>query len=188
LKRHYIADKIRELRKNKNLSLEELAKLTGFTKGYISRIENSLKPPPIYTLSRISTVLGVDVSDLLSNEPVRVEPLEIVINRSHEHFITDGRGTPYGYVYEALAQKKIGKNMEPFFITVSNKKGPPFQHEGEEFLYVLEGTLEFYFKDKTIILKKGDSIYFDSALPHGGRSLGKTPAKMLIVIYSYRRM
>lgn len=187
MKRHLIAKKIQVLRKKKNLSLEKLAKLTGLTKGYLSRIENSLKPPPIYTLSKISTVLGVDVSKLLSSEVSSLEPVEIVLNRSYEHIITDGRGTPYGYVYEALATNKLGKNMEPFLITVSSKKGPFFQHEGEEFLYVLEGELEFYFKDKTFILKKGDSVYFDSALQHGGRSLGKIPAKMLIVIYSYKR-
>ena len=114
--------------------------------------------------------------------------MEITITRNKEQAITDGRGTPYGYVYEALAQGKSGKNMEPFLVTNSFKGRTDFQHEGEEFLYVLEGTLEFLFRDKSFILEKGDSAYFESGFPHGGRSLGDVPAKIMIVIYSYKRM
>lgn len=185
---HTIARKIKELRTAQGLSLVRLAQMTGFTKGYLSRIENSAKPPPIYTLSKISIALRVDVSKLLSDEVFSAEQSEITIKRNAEHSITDGRGMPYGYVYEPLAPKKLGKNMEPFLITVSFESSNDFQHEGEEYLYVLEGKLEFFFKDKSYILEKGDSVYFDSAFPHGGRSLGVEPAKIMIVIYSYKRM
>ena len=188
MEEHSIAKKIRELRTARNFSLERLAKLTSLTKGYLSRIENSAKPPPIYTLSKISTALGVDVSKLLSDEAISAEPLEITITRNAEHAVTDGRGTPYGYVYESLAPKKLGKNMEPFVITVSFESRNDFQHEGEEFLYVLEGKLEFFFKNYSYILEKGDSVYFDSVFPHGGKSLGAEPAKIMIVIYSYKRI
>lgn len=190
MKEHFVAEKIKELRKSKHLSLEKLAKLTGLTKGYLSRIENSPKPPPIYTLSKISSALGVDVSNLLSNSEkiVPLEPTEITITKNSDHVITDGVGTPYGYVYEALASKKLGKNMEPFLVTDSFKWRTDFQHEGEEFLYVLEGKLEFFFKEKSYFLEKGDSVYFDSVFPHGGKSLGEVPARILIIIYSYKRM
>lgn len=187
--RHLIGHKIRELRKKKRLTLQKLAELTGLTKGYLSRIENSAKPPPIYTLSRICSALEIDMGILLSDNKVSyLEIPEIVLNKADEHIITNGRGTPYGYIYEALAVNKPGKNMVPFLVTVGPKKRGLFQHEGEEFIYVLEGELEFYFKDQTFVLKKGDSVYFDSMFPHGGRSLGKSPAKMLVVIYSYKRI
>lgn len=190
MKEHSIANKIRELRTTKYLSLEKLAKLSGLTKGYLSRIENSPRPPPIYTLSKISTALGVNVSKLLSDfdDSDLPETVEITITRNAEHAITDGRGTPYGYVYEALASRKLDKNMESFLITVSFESKTDFQHEGEEFLYVLEGKLEFFFKDQSYILEKGDCVYFESAFPHGGRSLGNEPAKIMIVIYSYKRV
>jgi transcriptional regulator with XRE-family HTH domain len=188
MEEHSVANKIRELRTGRNLSLEKLAKLAGLTKGYLSRIENSPKPPPIYTLSKISTALGVDVTKLLSEDAVSQEAVEITITRNAEHAVTDGRGTPYGYVYEALAPAKPGKNMEPFLVTVSIENEADFQHEGEEFLFVLDGKLEFFFKGKSYILEKGDSVYFDSAFPHGGKSLGEVPAKIMIVIYSYKRM
>jgi transcriptional regulator with XRE-family HTH domain len=175
---------------SKELSLEKLASLTGLTKGYLSRIENSPKPPPIFTLSKISAALGVDLPTLLSDSDTSVLPesMEITVTRNSEHVITDGRGTPYGYVYEAIAQKKLGKNMEPFLVTDSFEPRADFQHEGEEFLYILEGKLEFFFKGKSYILEKGDSVYFDSAFPHGGKSIGEVPAKILIVIYSYKRI
>ena len=188
MEEHTIARKIKELRTAQRLSLVKLAKMTGFTKGYLSRIENSSKPPPIYTLSKISAALNVDVSKLLTDNIPSPELPEITVTRKTEHLTTDGRETPYGYVYEPLAPKKLGKNMEPFLVTVSFEAKNDFKHEGEEYLYVLEGKLEFFFKDRTYILEKGDSVYFDSAFPHGGKSLGEEPAEIMIVIYSYKRI
>ena len=185
---HLINHNIRELRKRRKLSLSKLAELTGLTKGYLSRIETSPKPPPIYTLSRICAALGIDIPRLLSRDGVSsLETVELAVTRADEHVITNGRGTTYGYIYEGLAINKSGKNMEPFLVTVGPKKKCLFQHEGEEFIYVLEGEIEFYFKDQTLILRKGDCVYFDSVWPHGGKSLGKSPAKMLVIIYSYKR-
>ena len=82
--------------------------------------------------------------------------------------------------------------MEPFIVTVSFNneidKEIDFRHEGEEFNYVLEGRLEFFYEGKSYcVLEAGDHIYFDSARPHSARSLGEKEAKVLIVIYSYKR-
>ena len=62
-----------------------------------------------------------------------------------------------------------------------------FSHDGEEFMYILEGVHEFIYNNKKYILNEGDSIYFDSRIPHTGRSMGKKRAKMLAVMYSYKR-
>jgi transcriptional regulator with XRE-family HTH domain len=188
MKEHQIAKKIRDYRLARGLSVEKLASLAGLTKGYISRIERSAKPPPLYTLSKISTALGVDVPALLSDTLPALPAAEITISRNKEHLVTDGRGTPYKYVYEALAPGKLGKNFEPYIITVSSDKRANFRHEGEEFLYMLEGKMEFNFKDQVYVLEQGDCVYFDSAFPHGGRSIGEATAKMLVVIYSYKRL
>lgn len=186
--KHVIGKRIREERKKRGISLEDLAALTGFTKGYLSKVENSTKPPPIYTLVRISDALKVDLATLLLEQTGSDPSVEIDVTRKDGRFITDGRGTPYGYIYEGLALNKRGKNMNPFIVTVSGKGDALFSHEGEEFLYVLEGSLEFYFRDKVYRLEEGDCIYFDSAVPHGGKSLGDKPAKILIVVYSYKRL
>jgi mannose-6-phosphate isomerase-like protein (cupin superfamily) len=92
-----------------------------------------------------------------------------------------------GYHYEALAHQKSGKNMEPFLLLPAFDEKAIFSHDGEEFMYILEGVHEFVYDDKKYILQEGDSIYFDSRIPHTGRSMGKKRAKILAVMYSYKR-
>ncbi len=186
-----ITKRLRELRKRNNLRLEQLAERTGLTKGYLSRIENSKHPPPISTLSRIASALGVDVTELFPKTGATGQSEELAISRNNQRVQMDRRGTPYGYIYEDLALDMKGKNMEPFLVTVGFDQKidiqTDFRHQGEEFIYVIEGKMEFYFKGESYILEHGDSVYFDANIPHSGRSVGKKRAKILIVIYSYRR-
>lgn len=190
-----LTKRLREIRLSKKFTLEKLAKLTGLSKGYLSQIENSDQPPPIYTLSRISEALGIDVSDLFSRAAA-MPYQKIVVGRRDEHKPLLSRGGTsgrVGYTYEDLAPHKKGKNMEPFIVTVGFDTKidiqKDFQHEGEEFNYVLEGTLEFFYEGRSYcILEAGDHVYFDAEKPHSARSLGETEAKVLIVIYSYKRL
>lgn len=187
-----LTKRLKEIRLNRKLTLEKLAALTGLSKGYLSQIENSDQPPPIYTLSRISNALGIDISELFTHADT-VPYQEIIVGRCDEHRLLSGAGTPYGYVYEDLASNKKGKNMEPFIVTVGSNRRidvqKDFRHEGEEFIYVLEGTLEFFYDGKSYcVLEAGDHVYFDADKPHSGRSLGGKEAKILLVIYSYKRL
>jgi len=192
-----IVKKIKEMRLSRNMSLEKLAELAGLTKGYLSRIENSTNSPPVSTLAKISKALNLDITEFFSNNLSLPQPVDISITKKNERLkvggnerLRAGQGeTPYGYIYEALAYRMAGKNMEPFTITLSDQSSNvEFQHEGEEFLYILEGTVEFFYKGKTYILEKGDSIYFNSGIPHSGRSIGNKKAKFLCIIYSYKRI
>jgi len=187
-----IPKRLKQLRKQKNLKLAELAERTGLTKGYLSRIENSRNPPPIATLGRIAEALGADITDLLPKTGGPVEDVELVISRKNQRKEIDKRGTPYGYIYEGLALEKKGKNMEPFIVSTGFDHKvdiqTDFRHQGEEFIFVLEGRMAFFFKGKSYILEEGDSVYFDSDIPRSGRSLGEKKAKILIVIYSYKRL
>jgi len=191
-----LTKRLREIRLGKKFTLEKLAKLTGLSKGYLSQIENSDQPPPIYTLSRISKALGIDVADLFSHSAT-VPYQKIVVGRRDDYKRSLNRsGSSYGdvgYTYEDLAPNKKGKNMEPFIVTVGFDTKidiqKDFQHEGEEFNYVLEGTLEFFYEgQRYCILEPGDHVYFDAERPHSARSLGEVEAKVLIVIYSYKRL
>ena len=88
----------------------------------------------------------------------------------------------YDYIYYALAYKKDNKLMEPFLIEVRNKKeSTPFSHPGEEFNYLLKGRAEMYIDGKTYRMEEGDSIYFDSSLPHYARSISDKNAFFLLV-------
>jgi transcriptional regulator with XRE-family HTH domain len=187
-----ISKRLKQLRKQNNLKLAEVAERTGLTKGYLSRIENSKNPPPISTLGRIAEALGVDITDLLPKVGGPVQDQELAISRKNQRKEIDKGGTPYGYIYEGLALEKKGKNMEPLLVSVGFDQKvdiqTDFRHQGEEFIFVLEGRMEFFFKGKSYILEQGDSAYFDADIPHSGRSLGKRKAKILIVIYAYKRV
>jgi transcriptional regulator with XRE-family HTH domain len=193
IRENSLTKRLKEIRKGKYITLETLAKLTGLSKGYLSQIENSDQPPPIYTLSRISGALGVDMADLFTHSPATVPYQAIVVGRRQGRKPLRKDGTPYGYAYEDLAPDKRGKNMEPFLVTlefdnpVDIQKG--FRHEGEEFHYVVEGRVEFFYDGKSYcVLEAGDHIYFDAEKPHSGRSLGDKKAKVLVVTYSYKRL
>jgi transcriptional regulator with XRE-family HTH domain len=188
-----LTKRLREIRQSKKFTLDKLAKLTGLSKGYLSDIENSDQPPPIYTLSRISKALGIDIVDLFANTPDTIPYQPIVVGRASEHNPMTRDGTQYEYIYDDLAPNKKGKNMEPLLVSVAFENHvdiqKDFRHEGEEFNYVLEGRLDFFYDGKShSILETGDHIYFDADRPHSARSLGDKKAKVLIVIYSYKRL
>lgn len=182
-----IAKNIKKFRLEKKISLEGVGKLCGLTKGYVSKIEHADKAPPFSTLSKIANALNTDISLLLADESEIPDHLSLCIIRKNERKEVVSRGTLYGYHYNALAYKKVGKNMEPYIIEPAFEEKAVFSHEGEEFMYVLEGKHEFYYDGRKYILEEGDSIYFDSINPHSGRSLGKKKAKILAVMYSYKR-
>lgn len=181
-----IAKNIKSIRLNKRMSQGTLADLCGFTKGYISRIEKSDKPPPFTTLDKIAKALNIDLTLLLSEESELPRDTKICIVKKKEGKTISATNL-HGYHYIALAHKKSGKNMEPFIIMPAFKEKAVFSHEGEEFMYVLEGTHELIYDNRSYILEEGDSVYFDSITPHTGRSLGKKRAKILTILYSYKR-
>lgn len=181
-----IAKNIKKIRLENNLSQEKLAELSGLTKGYISKIEKSNTAPPFSTLSKIANALNADITTLTAEELELPEDIDLCIVRKGEGKKIS-TATLQGYHYEALAYKKKGKNMEPFLLMPAFEEEAVFQHEGEEFMYVMEGVHEFIYQDRKYLLKEGDSIYFDSRIPHTGRSIGKKRALILAVMYSYKR-
>jgi transcriptional regulator with XRE-family HTH domain len=182
-----IVKNIKATRQTQKISLERLAKLTGLTKGYLSKIENSHKAPPFSTLIKIAYALKTDVNLLMAYNSETPGDFPFCIIRKNERKEVASRGKPRPYHYEALAYKKLGKNMEPYIIESDSHERDPVSHEGEEFIYVLEGRQEFTFGSEKYILNEGDSIYFDSIVPHGARSLGDKKSKVLAVMYSYKR-
>jgi transcriptional regulator with XRE-family HTH domain len=188
-----IADNIKTLRKQKKITLQELANVTGLTKGYLSKVERSKKAPPYSTLNKIAMALGVDAAFLLGEQLNESADTRLSFTRKGEGKIVDmvkslSEGSLYGYGYEALAVDKPGKNMEPYIIEPAFDEDAVFQHEGEEFMYVLEGRHELLYGGRNYLMEKGDCVYFDATVPHTGRSLGKKKAKLLAVMYNYKRL
>jgi transcriptional regulator with XRE-family HTH domain len=180
-----IGERISELRARLDMTLDQLSSLTGFTKGYLSKIENSKKVPPIGSLSRIARALKTDITRLLQAAPPPADDHGFCVVRAAERRPVMRGGTAFGYDYVSLADAKSDKKMEPFLFTFPSEidKYVFFEHEGEEFLFVLSGKVEWQAGGKKLILEPGDSIYFNARLPHRGRSLGGE-ASALVVVYS----
>lgn len=178
-----IGKRIKAFRINKRITLEQLADQAGFTKGYLSRIEKSEKSPPVSTLGIIARALDITISTLLGEEN---HYTSIGIVKKKERPLIARDGSAFGYSYEAIAHKFPNKKMEPFILTlpVNLKKKSIFQHEGEEILFVLEGTMKFFHGNQEYIVEKGDCLYFDSSFPHFGESLGRKEVKCFMVIYT----
>jgi transcriptional regulator with XRE-family HTH domain len=182
-----IGSKIKSLREKKRLSIENIAKKTGISSLLLSQIEGEVVTPPIATLLKVSRALDTSIGYFFSEAPsdkrsviVKKGEGKRLQRRSHEE---QGK---IGYIYESLAYPKAEKSMEPFLVEFERKEKKDlifFNHKGEEFLYILEGLLEFNSDEQTCELSPGDSLYFDSDLPHAFRALGKKNARALVIIY-----
>ncbi len=165
-----IGKKIKEIRENKGISLQELSKLTGFSSAILSQVENHLEAPSLGTLFKIAKALEFDIGDLFGIECKN----PFAMTRSDERekvarFASNDGATRYGYTYMSLGMAKQNRKLEPFVVilepeTIKNEK--PYTHEGEEFIFVLEGKVEVILDKKRDILEPGDSIYYDSKVPH----------------------
>ncbi len=177
-----IGRRIKASRINKKITLEQLSNQTGFTKGYLSRIEKSEKSPPLSTLGIIARVLGITISFLVGEEEQKTS---FGIVKKKERLLIV-RGNSLDYSYEAVAHTFPNKKMDPFILTLplKPKKKTIHEHEGEELLFVLEGRMKFLHGKEEYILEEGDCIYFDSSLPHFGESVGRKEAKCLMAIYT----
>lgn len=182
-----ICANIKKLRKKNGLTLEKLAALTGMTKGYLSKIERSKKAPPYTTLNKIAAALGVEVTQIFEKNIAPLEDIKVHFEKAADLKLIKATSQLSGYNYNVLASGKPGKNMEPFIIYSPFELTKMYSHEGEEFIFVMDGICEFIYGDQTFLLEKGDHIYFDSLVPHAGKSLGDKEAKLLVVVYYYKR-
>ena len=179
--------KIRGLREIRGVSAEDLSKRCGLTVEEITDIENGTLLPSLTPLLKISRGLGVRLGTFLDDAsitgPVVSSPEEA--DDKAVRFV--GAGDRNGLFFHALAANKADRNMEPFVIDVHPPKNEDFElssHEGEEFIYVLSGALEILHGKQKFHLEPGDSIYYDSIVPHHVHAARDTETKILAVVYA----
>jgi transcriptional regulator with XRE-family HTH domain len=182
-----VGEKIKELREKKGLSLKDLSDLTGFSTALLSQMENHLVSPSLGTIIKLARALGVRVSDFLGES--EGEPFSIVRKdeRKKVSRFASKDGVKYGYSYESLGYDKKDRHMEPFIVTLEPATVKPSKtsvHEGEEFIFVLEGEMEVVFGKHTDVLYPGDSIYYDSTIPHRVQCHQDKVTKILAVLYA----
>lgn len=180
-----IGAKIKRLRLAKKLTLQAVAKETGFSPALISQIENNNVSPPIATLSKIAKFFDVKISLFFAEdeEEYRYE----VVRRAERKVIPrviSRSGTNQGYSYESLSFRKQNKKMEPFLLTVAEKapEENTYSHDGEEFLFIMKGDAELILDEERIALEEGDCVYFDSSIKHRLLSRDGSEVKVLAVV------
>jgi quercetin dioxygenase-like cupin family protein len=174
-----IGSRVKELRELSDMSVDKIAIGLNMDKSEYLEYEAGKKDIPVSLLYEISQILKVDMGLLVSGEETRMHIFNIT---------RSGKGVPIeqreGYECENLADRFIHKKLETMIVTVepSVEKPPMNNHPGQEFNYVLEGSLILYIHNREIILNKGDSIFFDSNYKHSMKALNNLKAKFLAVI------
>lgn len=182
-----IGEKIKRFREDHALTLKDMAKRTGLSTAVLSQIENHLISPPLGTLIRITRALELRPGHFFDQHPDK--PFTIVRKEERRPVsrFASKRGIQYGYSYESLGHDMKDRHMEPFLVTLepATLASPkPAGHDGEEFLFVLEGEMEVTLGNHSDVLQPGDAIYYDSKIPHLVQCKGKEKAVILAVIYS----
>ncbi|MCL1879676.1 MAG: cupin domain-containing protein [Actinomycetia bacterium] len=184
-----IGRKVRELRESLELTNEELAERSGADVELIKEIEAGAVAPSLAPLIRITRALGVRLGTLLDDDenlgPALVRASSYTDNTHFRALQT--RSDAGGLTFNALAEGKASRHMEPFFITLEPADVQQHQlsaHEGEEWLFALEGPLEIEYGKEVYVLQPGDSIYYDSIVPHQVRSHNGASAKFVACVYT----
>ncbi len=182
-----VGERIKALRESKGLSLKDVAESTGFSAALLSQMENHLISPSLGTMTKLACAFGVKVGNLLGE--AHEEPFSIVRKdeRKQVSRFASKDGVKYGYVYEALGFEKKDRRMEPFIVTLEPatvKASKTSVHDGEEFIFVLEGEMEVVLGNYTDVLYPGDSIYYDSTIPHRVQCHQEKVTRILAVLYA----
>ncbi|MFH0785222.1 MAG: cupin domain-containing protein [Pseudomonadota bacterium] len=186
-----VGQRIKDLRIAKGLSIEDVAKKSGIPEATISSIENHLVSPPLGNIVSLAKVFEVSVGEFFGEKGDSAYCIVRSGDRKPVSRFNSSDGKSSGYSYEALGQQKRERQMEPFLVTLipqEVRQVEANQHIGEEFIFVLEGKVEVRLLDHTDILNPGDSMYYDSTMPHIVACHGDQPATILAVIYAKEEM
>ena len=180
-----IAQNIRSLRIAQGMTVDKLAVKSGFSKGFISQVENFRVSPSLKALNKIADALGIDIHVLFQDGTQTPEYTFGSLDSGEE--VSRDNGGHFGIIYHALAYRQIGRNMDPFMIEYhpSSEERDFMMHDTEEFYVLLEGKLEFFIADEinSTAMKAGDTLYMKANLPHKIRLAENCKYAKALVIY-----
>jgi len=176
--------RIRATRENRGFTLEELSQRSGIELQTLTDVEEGRTFLPLGQLIRLSKALSLRMADFIATGE---EPFTIVRKDQRRKFARFGetKRAGHGYEYESLAPNKRDRVMEPFIVTLYPAAADePSAHDGQEFIYVLEGEMEVVVGEHRDVLGPGDAVYYDSTTSHLVKAQGDKPAKILAVLTS----
>lgn len=184
-----IGEKIKALRESRQISVEDLMERTGLSQEQIERIESNVDIPSLAPLIKIARALGVRLGTFLDDQ----DGSGAVVCRKEEHtdnsisFSNNAVSARTHMQYHSLSASKADRHMEPFIIDINQTDENAYElssHEGEEFIYVMEGVVEIAYGKKKHVIEAGDSIYYDSIVPHHVHGFEGQAARILAVVYT----
>jgi transcriptional regulator with XRE-family HTH domain len=177
-----IGREVRAFRTQLGLTIVELAKQAGLSAGMLSKVERGLTPPSLSTIEALANALNVPVTALFRSFEEQHDASFVPAGKG---LVIERRGTRVGHRYELLGHT-VGKrvSVEPYLISLDQQSEvfPLFQHAGVELIHVLEGEMVYRAAGATYPLGPGDSLMFDSDMPHGPEELVRLPIRFLSVI------
>jgi transcriptional regulator with XRE-family HTH domain len=179
-----IGRQVNEFRNKLGLTVADLARQAGLSAGMLSKIENGVTSPSLATLQALSSALNVPVTAFFRKYE---EQRDASFVKSGQGLVIERRGSRASHQYQLLGHS-MSKTVivEPYLVTLTATPDvlPLFQHSGQEFIYLLEGEVTYRHADKLYEMKSGDSLFFDSDVPHGPEVLTKMPIRLLsIMVY-----
>jgi transcriptional regulator with XRE-family HTH domain len=178
-----IGEKLRALRLKKKMGLVELGKHTGLSAAMLSKVERGKLFPTLPTLLRMALVFGVGLEYFFSDDRKR-HTVAIVRRAQRKRFPERPDGRDISFYFESLDFAAVERKLNAYhaeFEPLPPGKARPHHHSGVEFLSVLRGKLELHIGTEEHILDAGDSIYFDSSLPHSYRRISQKPCSAIVV-------
>lgn len=184
-----VGEKIRSIRESRQLSVAELAEHTSLAVEQIERIENNMDIPSLAPLIKIARALGVRLGTFMDDQ----DEVGAVVCRKEEltrktiSFSNNAMNARTHMHYHSLSASKSDRHMEPFMIEIGETQETLFElssHEGEEFIFVMDGTVEISYGKKNYLIEAGDSIYYDSIVPHHVHGYNGQAARILAVVYT----
>lgn len=169
-----------------DISIDALAERTGLPAALLTSIRDDAVYPSLGPLVKIARALGVRLGTFLDDQE-SIDPL-IIRRAERQNALSTLRAKdrPVEIRFYSLGRGKTDRHMEPFFVELlpeSARDGELSSHEGEEFIVVMEGRVEVVYGRETHVLAVGDSIYYNSIVPHHVGCLGDTPAAIYAVLY-----
>jgi transcriptional regulator with XRE-family HTH domain len=181
-----VGERVKNVRLTRGLTLEDVARRTDIDVGSLSGIEEGTLAPPLGMIIRLAKALDMRMGYFISGE----EKMPYTIVRSKDRKVVSRydskKGKYYGYEFESLAPYKKDRHMEPFLVTLepAATEHERSTHDGQEFIHVLKGRMEVRLGDEIHVLDPGDSIYYDSTVPHLVKCHGQEQTRILAVLYA----
>ncbi len=187
-KNEEFASKIKSIRERQDMTIEELSEASGVKLEVLQAMENGEVIPSLTPLTKMARALGVRLGTFLDDTP-QIGPVVTRAGKPTNSIYFSGREdvtNATNLEFHSLGAGKIDRNMDPFIIDIEYEEGEKelSSHEGEEFIYVLEGEIEVIYGKDSFEISEGDSIFYDSVVPHHLHATGEKKSKILAVLYT----